>query len=181
MAASSAPSGPLGIDGPRLAQLLGLNEREVRDLATRGLVVKFGRGRYDLAASIKKYCGHLREMAAARVGRDGLDNVSENAMLTRERRRKLAQDAARDAGELIPVSVVLDVMKDHTRGVKAMILGFANEVQTECPHLDVETLLKIKAISEKVLRNNVEREIEVGGMHPEIRQFIDEKQGRKLI
>jgi hypothetical protein len=38
--------------------------------AVRGFVVRHGRGRYDLKASVRRYCEHTREIAAGRESRD---------------------------------------------------------------------------------------------------------------
>jgi phage terminase Nu1 subunit (DNA packaging protein) len=56
------------VTGPDLAKLLGLDVRSISDLARAGHVVRISKGRYDLAASVPRYCQHLRDLAQGRFG-----------------------------------------------------------------------------------------------------------------
>lgn len=181
MADTPKPSGPPSVDAAQLCNLIGISDRELRDHAGRGVIVRVGRGRYDFAASIRGYCKHLRELASGHRSSSGLDNQSENALFTRERRRKLAHDAEVEAGNFIPVALVEQVMVDHIKGVKGMILGIANEAQAEMPSLTAFDLDVLRKICEKVLRDNAFRVIEDTKMHPEVQEYIDIKKGRKPI
>jgi hypothetical protein len=51
-----------------LGLLLGISDRAVLDMATAGHVVAIGRNRYDVAASVPRYCEHLRSLAGGRFG-----------------------------------------------------------------------------------------------------------------
>lgn len=70
-----------------LANLLHCDERTVRKLAARGIVVRDSRGRFALAASVRNYVRHLRHVGAARIGSDPtVDPVKEAALLRRSQR-----------------------------------------------------------------------------------------------
>jgi phage terminase Nu1 subunit (DNA packaging protein) len=53
---------PIGV----LTELTGISGTAIRDLATRGIVVRDGRGQYRLAESLVRYAAHLRELATGR-------------------------------------------------------------------------------------------------------------------
>jgi phage terminase Nu1 subunit (DNA packaging protein) len=53
-----------------LANLLGVSNKTISDLAKRGIIAPAGRGRYALEASVHSYCAYLRAMASARGGED---------------------------------------------------------------------------------------------------------------
>jgi len=61
------------ISGAELADLLGLTRRQISELAASGTLVRAGRGRFDLKASVRNYCESQRRM----IGR--LDDISREA------------------------------------------------------------------------------------------------------
>lgn len=75
------------VSAATLANLLHCDERTVRKLAARGIVVRDSRGRYALAASVRNYVRHLRDVGAVRMGSDpSVDFVKEAALLRRSQR-----------------------------------------------------------------------------------------------
>ncbi len=71
-----------------LTALFAVNRRTIASLASKGILVKTGHGRYERAASIRAYVIHLREQAAGRLGReDGSDVVSASADLKKRANR----------------------------------------------------------------------------------------------
>jgi phage terminase Nu1 subunit (DNA packaging protein) len=53
-----------------LANLLGVSEKAISELAKRGIVAPASRGRYALEASVNSYCAYLRAIAAGHAGED---------------------------------------------------------------------------------------------------------------
>lgn len=104
LAARSAkgPPPPLwaSVTADELGGLLGIAARTVRELATRGVLVKAARGRYDAPASIASYCRHLREIAAGRVGDAQPGLTSERARQAREQARWRGDENAIPGGNL---------------------------------------------------------------------------------
>jgi phage terminase Nu1 subunit (DNA packaging protein) len=49
----------------QLASLTGLSSKSVSTLARRGIMIRGARGKFKLEASLRSYCGHLREAVAA--------------------------------------------------------------------------------------------------------------------
>lgn len=169
------------VEGQQLASLFDVDIRHVREMGERGILVRVGRNRYDFVRSVRGYVKHFRELAAGHKSSTGLDNQSENALFTRERRRKLQLDGDTAAAKLIPVDLVEAVMVDHIKSVRAVVLGWPNLAQSEMPHLTLADLAKLKELAERCLRDNTYREIEETKMHPEIKQYIDEKRGNPSI
>jgi phage terminase Nu1 subunit (DNA packaging protein) len=54
-----------------LATLFGASARSITDLAKRGIIVRARRG-YALAASVQRYCAHLRELATDAAAKEPL-------------------------------------------------------------------------------------------------------------
>jgi hypothetical protein len=68
------------VSGEELARWLGLGGKEVYDLGKAGILVRVGRA-YRLEQSVRRYCEHLRRVAAAEnvpalAGRYGLEEGS---------------------------------------------------------------------------------------------------------
>jgi phage terminase Nu1 subunit (DNA packaging protein) len=76
------------VSAQALAHLLAVSEPTIRDLAARYIVKKVGKGRYDLAESVRRYCADLREVAAAR----GMDGATGELTASRAREAKEQAD-----------------------------------------------------------------------------------------
>lgn len=127
---------PGTISGPELADLLGVHERTIRDLAKDGFVVKVGRSAYDRDASIRKYITHLREVAAGRGGEAGVVTLTaERARLAREQADAAAIKNASARGELVPAAQVAATWRGILTGVRARFLAVPSRVRTALPHL----------------------------------------------
>ncbi len=57
------------VDAPTLARWLGVSGKTVYELAKSGIVVQVGKGRFDLEASVRGYCEHLRRQNPRPTGR----------------------------------------------------------------------------------------------------------------
>src|SRR3954453_13906206 len=135
---------PAEMTGPELAGLLGCGPRMVRSLAGRGLVKRARHGRYEVAASIKTYVGHLREQAAGRIGHDpSIDIVRENALLRRAKRRMLEIKHERLSGSLISLEEVKELWSCIVVNVRTIALAIPSRAREALPHLsrlDLNTL-----------------------------------------
>jgi phage terminase Nu1 subunit (DNA packaging protein) len=54
------------VDGPTLARWLGVSGKAVYELAKLGITVRAPGGRFDLEQSVRRYCEHIRGIAAQR-------------------------------------------------------------------------------------------------------------------
>lgn len=124
------------VTGKVLANVLGVADRTLRDLAERGLVVKAGRGSYELAASVRRYCEHLREIAAGRGGEAGvLDLTAERARLAKEQADAQAIKNATLRGELLPAADVERRWREVLAGVRSRMLAVPSRTRQALAHL----------------------------------------------
>ena len=132
------------ITGRALAAFLGVHERTIRDLADRGIIAKVARGKYDLAASVKSYCSHVREVAAGRGGESGVASLtSERARLAREQADAAALKNAAMRGDMISAGDVATRWRDILTGVRLRMLAIPGRVGLAAPHFsraDIEVL-----------------------------------------
>lgn len=112
-----------------LATLFGIAPRTVRSLAERGIVVKAGRGSYDLVASVPRYCESLREAASGRGGEASVSALSsERARLAREQADAAALKNAASRRELVSATEVERVWSATLRQVQSRLLAVPNRV-----------------------------------------------------
>lgn len=124
------------ISGRALADLLGVHERTIRDLAGDGHVVKVAKGQYDRDASIRRYCTHLREIAAGRGGESGVATLTtERARLAREQADAAALKNAAARGDMVPAAEVTARWSAILVGVRSRILAIPSRVRMRAPHL----------------------------------------------
>jgi phage terminase Nu1 subunit (DNA packaging protein) len=87
---------PRNVTPTELAELLGLTVRHVQRLAQEGVIVRAGRGRYDLAASVQGYVEWLRRGAD-----DDINPPKERALLHRAQRERQEIAIGREKGDLV--------------------------------------------------------------------------------
>lgn len=128
----------------QLGEVLGLNERTVRELVSRGIVAKNGRNRYDLFPSVLAYVEHLRTVAAGRGGEAAsYDLTRERARLAKEQADERELKNAILRGELVEAEAVKREWSDILRGVRSRVLSVPSRVRQSLPHLtghDVERI-----------------------------------------
>jgi phage terminase Nu1 subunit (DNA packaging protein) len=136
-----------GVPASQLASLFGCDEKTIRNLAGKGIVVRAGRGEYQPALSIKNYIGHLREVAAGRQGADEkVDPATEGGLLKREMRRNYVLKNAILEGSAVRVEDVAPAWARVVRAVRAAMLAVPGKARFALPHLtafDEETLEQI--------------------------------------
>ena len=124
-----------------LGSLLGISGRSVRDLASRGIIGKAGAGRYPVRESVRSYCKHLREQAAARSGSSTL--TDERIRVAREQADKLAMQNALARGEMIAAREVESAWTATLREVRAALLAMPGRIQQRLVHLTAHDVSEI--------------------------------------
>src|SRR4051812_42100560 len=102
--AVSTPTDADLISTDQLADLLGLDERQIRTLARQGVVKQAGRGRYHRRESVRAYCLDMRMKATGRGGNNPW--IQEKTRLAREQADKIELQNAAARGELLPATDV---------------------------------------------------------------------------
>lgn len=124
------------IDGPGLCDLLGVSPAMLTELKNRGIARHLGRDAWDLAATVRAYCAHLRGTASGRGGEEEVANLTaERARLAREQADAQALKNAVLRRELVPVAEVAREWGDVLRSIRARILAVPSRVRSALPHL----------------------------------------------
>jgi phage terminase Nu1 subunit (DNA packaging protein) len=123
---------PESVSARDLAGLWACSDRMVRQLAERGVAVRCGQGKYDLAQSNRNYVESLRKAAAGR---------RENEEMTPQLRLKSAQaslaelELAHRAGKLCDRDEVRDTWTSMMRLVRSWALSLPNQIMFALPVL----------------------------------------------
>jgi phage terminase Nu1 subunit (DNA packaging protein) len=138
----------LGIAAPvtevtadELAQWVGLSPRQIYRHETEGHMVKLGKNRFDLQASIRAYCEWLRDQAhhgrpVTGTAKSAL--AEENLRLKREQADAVALKNAQARGELVEASAVEREWSGLLRNVRAAMLAVPARIQARLAHLSAE-------------------------------------------
>jgi phage terminase Nu1 subunit (DNA packaging protein) len=124
-----------------LAEILGLSDRRVRQLENEGSLVKIGRGKFDLAASIQKYIDTIKERS---LSDDEIDLNKEKTLLTRANRMMAEMELKIIQGEVHRSEDIEKVMNDMLSSFRAQLLVIPGKA---APRLIDQTEIEpIKAI-----------------------------------
>jgi len=137
-----------------LAELFDCDEKTIRNLVDRGIVIRTARGRYLLSPSVTNYVRHLRAQAAGRMGSDdAIDAIKEGALLKREQRRNYELKNAVLEAAAIPVEAIEPAWSRVVRAVRAGILAAPSKIRFELPHLTAFDAEKIEGVLRMVLED----------------------------
>lgn len=113
-----------------LADLFGLTERRVRQLAEEGIIAKVKRGRYDLSTSVRSYIIHLKtnnDLKEDKIKKE-IDIDTENALLIKAKREKAELELAAMRGDMHFSSDVERVMNDMLSNFRAKLLSMPTKI-----------------------------------------------------
>lgn len=117
-----------------MADLLVCDERTVRDLAARNLLVRAGRGLFDVAGSLKKYVPHLRSVASARGGSTAQENLSEaRARLAAEQADRVALQNQISRGEMVLSADVTARWSEVCASIRQKMLSIPTQAAAAMP------------------------------------------------
>jgi phage terminase Nu1 subunit (DNA packaging protein) len=114
-----------------LAKLFGLQQATMLDkLAREGLAIRAAQpGYFRLFETIEVYVPHLRQVAARYKSHDGLHDVAaESAQLKAAQRRLTELKIAKEQGDLISASELLELWGDLVKDVRSMMLSMPARV-----------------------------------------------------
>lgn len=103
----------------QLSEIIGLSDRRVRQLESEGTLIKIGRGKYDLPASIQKYVEVIKEQSKP----DEVTELNiEKTLLTRVNRMKAEMELKIIQGQVHKSEDVEKVMNDMLSSFRAQLL-----------------------------------------------------------
>ena len=105
-----------------LGKWLGLSSAHVASYARRGVMVRAGRGKFDLEASVRAYCQHMREAVAAQ-GRPAQSGTGkQRARLAAAQAEAVELKNARQRGALVDAETVARGWEGVARTVRAGVM-----------------------------------------------------------
>lgn len=137
---SDPPTEDVNVGAAELADFFGATTQTVRDLTSKGIVVRVGHGRYMLRASNRAYIAHLRAQAAGRAASDDNDGppdlARERALLARTQREGQAMKNAVLRGKLLPVEDVEEVVGAVLDATRAKMQALPSKLAPRCVGLE---------------------------------------------
>lgn len=136
---------PAAMREPEIAAFLNLATSQVRTKTADGILVKAGRGRWDVRKSTAAYIARLQQHAS-RAGRppEGGDELkAEKLRLTRAQADKEETRVRRESGELVEAVTVCREWSNLVRDVRNALLAVPSRCGAALPHLtatDIATL-----------------------------------------
>ncbi|WP_322414327.1 terminase small subunit [Mesorhizobium huakuii] len=121
----------------QLAALLGISRQAIGEHVANGVLKRAGRAQFDLAASVKAYCAHLR-LHAGRAGRpsEGGDVLkAERLRLTKAQAEAQEAKNRLAAGEMVSAEAVGREWQTILRDVRAAVLAVPSRYGATMPHL----------------------------------------------
>jgi terminase small subunit / prophage DNA-packing protein len=109
-----------GVSAEILARHCGLSSTVVASFARRRVMVRAGRGRFDLEASLRSYCQHLREQAVGRKADDA--PMNDRARLAKAQADSVEQRTAIRAGRLLDSDAVAAEWTGACRCLRAGVM-----------------------------------------------------------
>jgi terminase small subunit / prophage DNA-packing protein len=141
------------VSGGAVAGWLNLSTRRVRELAAAGVIIKQGRDKYDLKASVRAYATHVREQAAGRVGIDPTTDISAVNIRLKEANIRLANlRYDKESGSLIERAALLALWGPIMRGIVQRRLAYPGKFAFEIPTLTAHD----KSVMEGIIRADLE-------------------------
>ena len=139
---SDKPEG--SVSAAVLAQLFDCDEKTIRNLANRGIVVKSGRGQFVASQSIRNYVRHLREVASGRGGEEKQTTLAEErARFARSQADHVALKIQILRGQMLEAAAVERTWGSFFSTVRARMLAIVTDIAQMLPHLtrnDIETI-----------------------------------------
>lgn len=135
-----SPAAVIEGSAEELAAWVGLSVRQIYRHETEGHVVKLGKNRFDLQASVRTYCDWLRDQAHSGRPATGTAKgrlAEERERLVREQADSAALKNAQARGELVSSTDVERAWAGVLRLVRAAMLAVPSRVQSHLSHLSL--------------------------------------------
>jgi phage terminase Nu1 subunit (DNA packaging protein) len=133
------------VTAAELGAWIALSEQAVRDLTRRGIVVRSGRGRYALRASIQAYCQHQRKAVTGRGAEAAAATARDRGRLARAQADLAEAKAQSVRGELVEASAVEAEWSGVLRTVRAGCFAIPSRAAQRLPHLTTHAVALIDA------------------------------------
>ncbi|MCB1909542.1 MAG: terminase small subunit [Rhodocyclaceae bacterium] len=123
------------------AKLVGISQQAVSDLAQRSLLAEGASAQTWLL----QYTGHLREVAAGRLGANDHGLVAERARLAKEQADRVAMQNAITRREIAPVGLLEEVLARVATQIAKILETIPKTIRTRAPDLAPSVLAQIES------------------------------------
>jgi phage terminase Nu1 subunit (DNA packaging protein) len=146
------PETPTGGTTEELAHLFDCTPRQIRLYAQDKIVIRRGRGRYDVETSTRNLVIYLRKQAAGRAGIDpetdtaaaNRERAMEQTLLARAKRMKID-------GQTIDIAKARELWSGIVLAVRQTVLGLPGQISTGIPMLTAHDRKTINQICRDAL------------------------------
>jgi len=118
------------------AELVGVSRPAVTQLIGEGTLARDASARVWLLT----YCARLREQAAGRLGREGVDLATERAKLAKAHRERVERENAVARGDLLPVELLAQQLAHVGARCSAILDAIPARVRTAAPQVPASVL-----------------------------------------
>ncbi|MFA5424421.1 MAG: hypothetical protein WC374_11255 [Phycisphaerae bacterium] len=119
--------------------MLGITDRQVRNLVKDGVFERTGRGQYDIDSCVFAYIRYLRETLKG----DSESLTDQRTRLVRAQADKAELDLEVARGNNLPLDLCGNFMHSILNAVRSRLLAMASTLKTDIPGLDNETVIAI--------------------------------------
>lgn len=119
-----------------------VSDRRIGQLADKGIVIRVGRGKFDLIASTANYVRHLRDIASGR-GEDSPDLTAERTRLAKGQADRIAIENERSNGTLINAVEAEHRWADEMVKLRSRLLAVPTGIAMVIPHLTAHEIQQI--------------------------------------
>ena len=128
----------------RLAEIIGLSDRRIRQLEDAGILQKLERGKYNLPAAIQSYVKWIKDQA--QKDNEDLDLTHERTLLTKAQREKAEIELGELRDEIYRADYIIPVMQELLLGVRNRLLAIpqrcAPQAMAATELIDVQEIIK---------------------------------------
>ncbi len=131
-----------------LADTLQITQPEVSKLIKKGYLTKHA----SLGQWLIEYGRHMRDLAAGWKSEDGnLDLIHERARLAARQSEKLEIDTAKLRGDLLPRTIVTDILNFHNATIRSRLLAMPTRLKAQRPELEIDAVISLTALVRETL------------------------------
>ena len=132
----------------QLAEALQIGQPRVSRLIQKGFLTKHA----SLGQWLIEYGRHMRDLAAGWKSEDGnLDLIHERARLAARQSEKLEIDTAKLRGDLLPRTIVTDILSFHNSTIRSRLLAIPARLKAQRPELEIDAIIALKALIDETL------------------------------
>jgi phage terminase Nu1 subunit (DNA packaging protein) len=125
-----------------MARLLGCTASHIRTLTREGHLVKAGRARWNVRASLLTYLEHIRQLAVKR-GRNDDPMKLERIRVLKAQAEKIEKQNQIAAGEMLQATAVEREWANLLRDVRSALLAVPSRCGASLPHLTAHDIAAV--------------------------------------